>query len=257
MTGITLTHSVGLYCLLVCGYTSTSVTIAICPTLICIHPPAGTKAANKNQMKKLLSVVLVLLSVCSHAQVSHAYNPNPPGTLYAGENLSKTPGLTTLTEKDDDMTGKVLYFDPRCSIHHLKGSGIYATIIKDNGWYSLRLTAYHVARGAVMINGIYIPGETPEDVTGILIKVKDTLFNFENTALIQGSGTAFSHMTISGDSRTKDNFAYKVLSRILDGDYAKVRFESSPTIEDYELSDREISEIKNVVNAWLAVNNIE
>ena len=36
-----------------------------------------------------------------------------------------------------------------------------------------------------------------------------------------------------------------------------MRFESIPDIDDYVLSDKEVSEIKAVVNAWLAVNPIE
>ena len=83
------------------------------------------------------------------------------------------------------------------------------------------------------------------------------MFTFENPALIKGNGSALPHITIEGSTIDKGNFAYKVLSRIVKRDYAKLRFESSPAIDDYILSEREISEIKTVVNAWVAVNHIE
>lgn len=205
--------------------------------------------------KSFLTVAWLLLCISTYAQhTTNAYNPYPVGS---GEKISTTPGLVGLVQKDDDMTGKVLYYDSRTSIHNLRGNGIYATIIKYNGRYNLNFVAYHAVAGAVVINGFGSSGEKPEDVTGVLIKTTDTLFTFENPTSIMGNGSALPHISVEGITMDKNNFAYKVLSRIIKGNYAKLRFEASPGINDYVLTDREISEIKNVVNAWLAVNNIQ
>jgi hypothetical protein len=195
-------------------------------------------------MKKFTTVVLLaLLSMSSHAQGDHSITPVN----------STTPGLTDLVEKADDMTGNILYSDPRTNLHNLRGSGMFATILKTGGDYRLFLTVYHSLNNQI--------GEatsfTPIQVTGIIIKTTDTLFTFNNAKLIQGNGSALTEMRIVGQNADKDNFVYKILSRVIANDYCKLRFESVPGIPDYELSNREIKEIRAVVKDWLAVNKIQ
>ena len=197
-------------------------------------------------MKKFTTVVLLaLLCLSSHAQGNHSITPVN----------STTPGLTDLVEKTDDFSGNILYYDSRTSIHSLKGSGIFATILKTNGEYKLCFTAYHSL--ARPIGSIDAPQTTPIQVSGILIKTSDTLFTFRQPGLISGNGTGLTEIKITGTSMDKDNFAYKLLSRIIATGYCKIRFESIPGIDDYILSNREVSEIKNVVKDWLAVNKIQ
>jgi len=203
-------------------------------------------------MKKFTTVVLLaLLWMNSHAQQNHSYNSQAPLSPVN----SKTPGLTDLVEKDDDFSGNILYYDSRTSIHSLKGSGIFATILKTNGEYKLYFTAYHSL--ARPYGSIDAPQTTPIQVSVILIKTSDTLFTFRQRGLISGNGTGLTEIRITGDSLNKNNFAYKLLSKIIATGYCKMRFESIPGIDDYVLSDREVSEIKAVVKAWLTVNHIE
>lgn len=196
-------------------------------------------------MKQLLPAALMLLCLHSYAQVSHAYNP----TLQGVDPMSQKAGLTNLEEDKDDMTGITMYHDPRMSPHNLRGSGIFAIIVKrkDNN-YVLKLVAYHVMQY----------GQTaPLNATGVLIKTTDTLFAFENPDLIHGNGGNMVDISIIGSTTDKNNFVYKIFSRIIATGFCKLRFESTSQIDDYILSAREVSEIKNVVDGWLSVNKIE
>lgn len=196
-------------------------------------------------MKHLLPVAFMLL--CMHVYAQH-------GVTYQDQQPPKatTPGLKNLIEEKDDMTGITMYYDPRTSIHSLKGSGIFAIIVKRTNDYVLKMFAYHVLQ---LQFGQTIP--TPINATGVLIKTSDTLYAFENSNLIEGNGSNMTDIKIIGSTTDKNNFVYKLFSRIIRTGYCKLRFESTPQVDDYILSDREVSEIKNVVEAWLAVNHID
>src|ERR1700710_424479 len=91
-------------------------------------------------MKKFLIAALSMLSMYSYAQVSHAYNPNP---IPSGDQQSKTPGLTDLVEKKDDVTGATIYYNSGNHIDKLRGEGMYAIIYKKDSIYDLKMIVYH------------------------------------------------------------------------------------------------------------------
>ena len=141
----------------------------------------------------------------------------------------------------DDITNKIFYHDKRTSWDYLTGEGLYASLYKLNNKYVLRLTVYHIAH----------KNSSPRYITKIII-------NDGSSEPIKLEAKLFEPITTNRTmSFSKENPEYKILKNIVTNNSCKIRFVLAGSKKiDYELSNREIKEIKTVLDAWELVNNL-
>jgi len=142
--------------------------------------------------------------------------------------------------RTDKITNKTFFYDKRTSYDNLYGEGLMASLLKSNDEYLLRMSVYHIP-GANVI---------PSYITRILINAGGDP--------IELKGTPFQNVTtqITID-RTNTSFHYKLLKSICTNNKCDIRFYlANGRAVDYSLSNREIKEIRTVIEAFELLNKL-